>query len=71
MSNHRLTETSTRDLAGDEGRRARKAELTAICEPIVVENVGALTPQPYGASAAFYRDSFIFFYGQFNFQEYF
>jgi hypothetical protein len=30
-----LTEMSTRDLLGGKGRQARKADLTAICEPIV------------------------------------
>jgi hypothetical protein len=30
-----LTEMSTRNLPGGKGRPARKAELTAICEPIV------------------------------------
>jgi hypothetical protein len=30
-----LTEMSTRDPPGGKGRPARKADLTAICEPIV------------------------------------
>jgi hypothetical protein len=30
-----LTEMSTRNLPGGKGRRARKADFTAICEPIV------------------------------------
>jgi hypothetical protein len=30
-----LTETSTRNLPGGKGRPARKADLTAICEPTV------------------------------------
>jgi hypothetical protein len=35
-STQSLTEMSTRNLAGDKGRPARKADnLTAICEPIV------------------------------------
>jgi hypothetical protein len=39
-----LTEMSTRNLPGGKGWPARKANnLTAICEPIVLENVGALT----------------------------
>jgi hypothetical protein len=39
-----LTEMSTRNLPGGKGRPARKADkLTAVCEPIVLENVGALT----------------------------
>jgi hypothetical protein len=39
---------STRNLHGVKGWPARKADnLTAICEPIVLENVGALTsPRP-------------------------
>jgi hypothetical protein len=31
----RLTEMSTRNLLGGEGRAVRKPDLTAICEPIV------------------------------------
>jgi hypothetical protein len=39
-----LTEMSTRNLPGGKGRPAHKADnLTAICEPIVLENVGAST----------------------------
>jgi hypothetical protein len=39
-----LTEMSIRNIPGGEGRPARKAvNLTAICEPIVYKNVGALT----------------------------
>jgi hypothetical protein len=39
-----LTEMNTRNLSGGKGRLARKADsLTAICEPIVLENVGAST----------------------------
>jgi hypothetical protein len=39
-----LTEMSTRNIPGGEGRPARKADnLTAICEPIVYKNVGAST----------------------------
>jgi hypothetical protein len=30
-----LTEMGTRNLPGGKGRLARKADLTAICEPIV------------------------------------
>jgi hypothetical protein len=37
-----LREINTRNLPGGKGRPARKADLTAICEPIV-ENVGAST----------------------------
>jgi hypothetical protein len=39
-----VAEMSTRNLPGGKGRPARKAEiLTAICEPTVLENVGAST----------------------------
>jgi hypothetical protein len=39
-----LTEMSTRDLPGAEGRPARKADNpTAICEPTVGKNVGVST----------------------------
>jgi hypothetical protein len=43
-STQTLTEMSTRNIPGGEGRPARKADnLTAICEPIVYKNVGAST----------------------------
>jgi hypothetical protein len=38
-----VTEMSTRNLPGGKGRPERKADLTAICEPIVLKNVGAST----------------------------
>jgi hypothetical protein len=38
-----LTEMSTRDLPGGKERPARKADVTAICEPIVYKNVEAST----------------------------
>jgi hypothetical protein len=39
-----LTEMSTRNIPGGEGRPARKADnLITICEPIVYKNVGAST----------------------------
>jgi hypothetical protein len=39
-----LTEMSTRNIPGGEGRPAPKADnLTAICEPIVYKNVGSST----------------------------
>jgi hypothetical protein len=39
-----LTKMNTRNLPGGKGRPARWADnLTAICEPIVLENVGAST----------------------------
>jgi hypothetical protein len=43
-STQSLTEMSTRNIPGGEGRQARKADnLTAICDPIVYKNVGAST----------------------------
>jgi hypothetical protein len=54
-----LTEISTRNLPGDKGRLARKADkLTAICEPMWEPRC----PTTLGAFAAFYRDSFTLFY---------
>jgi hypothetical protein len=42
MSTQPLIEMSTRNLPGSKGLPAHKANnLTAICEPIVLENVGA------------------------------
>jgi hypothetical protein len=42
-----LTEMSTMNIPGSEGRPAHKADnLTAICEPIVYKNVGASTSGP-------------------------
>jgi hypothetical protein len=39
-----LTEMSTRNIPGGKGRLARGADnLTAICEPICLESVGAST----------------------------
>jgi hypothetical protein len=39
-----LTEMSTRNIPGAEGRPARKADnFTVICEPIAYKNVGAST----------------------------
>jgi hypothetical protein len=39
-----LTEMSARNLPGDKGRSAHKADnLTAICDPIFVEIVGTFT----------------------------
>jgi hypothetical protein len=54
-----LTEMSTRNIPGGEGRPALKAgNLTAICEPIVYKNVGASTSHsPMGLTAS-YRDAF-------------
>jgi hypothetical protein len=38
-----LTEMSTRNLSGGKGWPARKADLTVICESILLENMGAST----------------------------
>jgi hypothetical protein len=44
-----LTETGTRSRPGGKGRPARKADLTAIREPIVRRKCGRLgVSQPYG-----------------------
>jgi hypothetical protein len=45
-----LTEMSTRNHSGDKGRPTRKADnLTAVCEPICLENVGAsMSHNPMG-----------------------
>jgi hypothetical protein len=44
-----LREISTRNLPGVKGWPAHKADnLTAVCEPICLENVGASTSQLYG-----------------------
>jgi hypothetical protein len=44
-----LTDTSTRNLRGGEGRPARKAgNLTAICRPIVQKNGSLDISQSYG-----------------------
>jgi hypothetical protein len=44
-----LREMSTRNLPGDKGRRAHKADnLTSICEPTVLRKCGSLdVSQPY------------------------
>jgi hypothetical protein len=49
-STHPLTEMSTRNLSGGKGRPARKADnLTAICEPMAIENVAAsMSHNPMG-----------------------
>jgi hypothetical protein len=47
-STQTLTEMSTRNLPGGKGRPARKAEITAICEPIVYKNGNIDVSQPYG-----------------------
>jgi hypothetical protein len=45
-STQRLTEMSTRNHPGSKGRPGRKANnLTTICEPIGLQNVGTSTSQ--------------------------
>jgi hypothetical protein len=56
-----LTEMSTRNLPGGKGRPARKADLTAICEPIVYEMWEPRRLTTLWASTACYRDTFTFF----------
>jgi hypothetical protein len=57
-----LTEMSTRNIPGGDGRPARKSDnLTAICEPIVYKKM--CEPQHLTAlwvSTARYRDTFTF-----------
>jgi hypothetical protein len=56
-----LTEMSTRNLHGRKGRPARKAEnLTNICKPIVSKMWELRRLATLCASAACYRDSFVF-----------
>jgi hypothetical protein len=58
VSTQPLTEMSTRNLPGGQGRPARKADnLTAICEP-TLENMGARSFTTLWTSTACYRDSF-------------
>jgi hypothetical protein len=57
-----LTEMSTRNLPGGKGRPARKADLTAICEPIVYKMWEPRRLTTLWASTACYRDSFTFYY---------
>jgi hypothetical protein len=60
-SNQLQTEMSTRDLIGDKGRPASKAEnLTAIGEPIVLKMWEPRRLTTLWASTACYRDSFTF-----------
>jgi hypothetical protein len=56
-----LTEMSTRNIPGGEGRRARKADnLTTICEPIVYKMWEPRRLTALWVSMARYRDSFTF-----------
>jgi hypothetical protein len=53
-----LTEMSTRNIPGGKGRPARKADLTAICEPIVYKIWEPRRLTTLWASTARYRDTF-------------
>jgi hypothetical protein len=59
-----LTEMSTRNVPGDKGRLARKADnLTAICEPTVWKMWEPRHLETLWACMVCYRDSFTFFFG--------
>jgi hypothetical protein len=51
---------STGNLPGGKGRPALKADLTAICEPIVEKMWESRRLTTLWAFTAFYRDSFTF-----------
>jgi hypothetical protein len=53
-----VTEMSTRNLPGGEGRPARNADLTAICEPIVYKMWEPQHLTALWVSMARYRDTF-------------
>jgi hypothetical protein len=58
-----VTEMSTRNLpGGGKGRPVRKADLTAICEPIVQKMWDPQRLTTLWASMASYRDSFTLSY---------
>jgi hypothetical protein len=60
-STHPLTEMSTKNLPGNKGRPARKADsLTAICEPIVYKMWEPRSLTTLWASTACCKDSFTF-----------
>jgi hypothetical protein len=57
-----LTEMSTRNIPGGEGRQTRKAHnLTAICEPIVYKMWEPQHLTTLRVSTARYRDTFTFY----------
>jgi hypothetical protein len=61
-STQSLTEMSTRNLAGDKGRPARKVDsLAAISKPIVLKMWEPRRLTILMASTACYRDSFTFY----------
>jgi hypothetical protein len=53
-----LTEMSTRNLPGGKGRPTRKADLIAVCEPIVQKMWEPRRLTIIWASTATYRDTF-------------
>jgi hypothetical protein len=55
-----LTEMSTWNLPAGKGRPARKAGLTAICEPTVYKMWEPRRLTTLWASTACYRDTFLF-----------
>jgi hypothetical protein len=56
-----LTEMSTRNIPGGEGRPAPKADLTAICEPIVYKMWKPQHLTTLWVSTARYRDTYPLF----------
>jgi hypothetical protein len=61
-STQRLTEMSTRNLPGVEGRPVRKADnLTAICKAIIWKMLESRRLTTLWASTGCYRDSFTFY----------
>jgi hypothetical protein len=61
-STKRLTEMRTRNIPGGKGRLARKADLTAICEPITRSMWEPRRLTTLWASTACYRDIFTLLY---------
>jgi hypothetical protein len=59
---HPLTEICSRNLPGGKGRPARKADLTAIYEPIVSKMLDPRRLTTPWASTINYRDRFLFHY---------
>jgi hypothetical protein len=56
-----LTEMSTRNLPGGKGLPARKADLTATCEPTVYKNVaGSTSHNPMGLHGLLQEQIYLF-----------
>jgi hypothetical protein len=65
-----IIEMSTRKLPEGKCRPARKADnFTAVCEPIVYQMWDLDVSQPCGASTAFYKDSFTFYWAYWIIEE--